>query len=93
MSFSDTPRSRRYVTCVTPNPMNHRPRPNVWERCPKIGPALVEVCTGTPPRNSNVVPPDDELTGVFDTLDPIAEVRNEMTVPPEVSSAGMKWSP
>jgi hypothetical protein len=40
-----------------------------------------------------VVPPEDELIGVLDTLMPIADVRNETTVPPDVRVALMKCVP
>ena len=67
-----------------------RPRPNVSARSPKIGPAEVEVRTGTPASKLNVEPPLVALTGTLARLLPMEFVRNEMTVPLLATAAGTK---
>ena len=41
---------------VTLAPTKKRPRPSVWVRSAKIGPAEIDVRTGTPPTTENVAP-------------------------------------
>src|SRR5205823_12133582 len=70
-----------------------RPRPSVWARSPKIGPADVDVFTGNPPTNWNVTPLDDDVMGVLPMLAPMALLMKFRMLAPLAVSAGMKWLP
>ena len=87
------PRRRSKCICDTFAPKKNRPRPSVWARSPKIGPADVEVFTGRPPTNWNVTPLDAEVIGVFATLAPIELPMKLRMLAPLAVSAGMKCSP
>jgi hypothetical protein len=88
-----SPRSALKFTPVRLSATSTRPRPRVWARSPKIGPAEAEVRTGTPPSKLKVVPPLVALTGTLETLLPIELVRNEITVLLLATAAGTKWLP
>jgi hypothetical protein len=88
-----TPRSDVKLAPVRVMPARIRPRPIVCARSPKMGPAEVEVRTGTPPSKRKVEPPLVALIGRLATLLPIELVRNEMMVALLPTADGMKWSP
>jgi hypothetical protein len=67
--------------------------PSVWARSPKIGPAEVEVFTGSPPTNWNVTPLEADVIGVLPTLAPIEFAMKLRMLAPLAVSAGMKCSP
>ena len=73
--------------------MNSRPRPSVWARSAKMGPAEIEVRTGVAPSNRKVSPPFDALTGMLETEALTELVRNEMMVAFPSTAAGMKCDP
>src|SRR2546430_10238122 len=73
-------------------PTNTRPRPRVWARSAKTGPAETDVRTGTPPSKRKVEPPLVALTGRLATLPLMALLMKEMSVPFSDRAAGMKWS-
>ena len=88
-----TPRNRSKCICETLAPMKNRPLPSVWARSPKIGPAEVDVFTGSPPTNWNVTPLDADVIGVLPTLAPIELAMKLRMLAPLAVSAGMKCSP
>ena len=72
-SESGTPRSDWKLNALTLAPMSIRPRPMVWARSAKIGPAEVSVRTGNPDADvPQTAPLDAALIGMFDALVPIA---------------------
>ena len=58
-----------------------------------MGPADVDVRTGTPPSKRNVSPPLVEPIGALATLPPIAVVRNAMMLPFSDTADGTKCEP
>ena len=90
MSSTRMPRNRWKRIWVMLAPTKKRPRPRVWARSPKIGPAEVEVFTGKPPTNWNVTPLDAEVSGVLPTLAPMALLMKFRMLDPLAVSAGMK---
>ena len=72
MSLSGTPRSDVKWNVLRPMPTTDRPCPSVCARSAKIGPAELEVLTGTPPSNLKLTPPDVAPIGKLPTLVEIA---------------------
>ncbi|MEJ2240363.1 MAG: hypothetical protein P8X82_18890 [Gemmatimonadales bacterium] len=71
-----TPPSDLKFTPDTLKPRKNCPRPNVRDCSAKMGPVVLVLRTGTPPTNVNVAPLLVALSGVLDTLFPIAAVMN-----------------
>ena len=88
-----TPRSVANRKPVRLIPASTRPRPSVCARSAKIGPADVDVRTGTPASNRNDSPPLVEPIGIPAMLMPSASVMKEMRAPFSALEEGMKWRP
>ena len=88
-----TPRSVENPNDVRLSPTSARPLPSVCERSAKIGPAEVEVRTGTPPTNWNVSLPLVEPIGMLLMLEASASPIVEISALFSALEAGMKCSP
>src|SRR5512133_629354 len=93
MLLRSTPRSDDKCELVRPTPTTVRPFPNVCPRSAKIGPAEVDVRTGTPASKRNVEPPLVEPVGALATLPLIAVVMNEIKLPFCDTADGTKCAP
>src|SRR6478672_3300942 len=93
MLLRSDPRSDERCELVRPTPTTVRPRPSVCPRSAKIGPADVDVRTGTPASKRNVTPPLVEPIGALATLLLIAVVRNEIKLPFCETADGTKCAP
>src|SRR6185312_15858325 len=93
MSFIGTPRSVEKWNELRFTPTSARPWPSVWARSAKIGPADVDVFTGTPPSNRKVTPPDDAPIGKLPTLVDSAPPMNPIKLPFADTADGTKCEP
>ena len=90
MSFMLTPRSVANPNEVRLMPTSARPRPRVCERSAKMGPAEVEVRTGTPPTNWNDSLPLVEPIGMLLMLEASASPIVAISALFSALDAGMK---
>ena len=88
-----TPRSVLNLNPLRFAPARILPLPSVCGRSAKIGPADVDVRTGTPPTNLKVSAPLVDPIGMFDTLLLSASVMNSMTARLPCAEDGMKCLP
>src|SRR5712671_799612 len=88
-----TPRSVANREPVRLMPASTRPPPSVCARSAKIGPADVDVRTGTPPSKRKVSPPLVDPLGMLATLAPSASVMKAISEAFSALDDGMKWRP
>jgi hypothetical protein len=85
-----TPRSVEKLNEFRPTPATARPRPSVCARSAKIGPADVDVFTGTPPSKRKVTPLDVDPIGMLPMLVAIAPVMNPIMLAFSATADGTK---